>query len=82
MSIHSEKKEVIRMLKRFIPSLVLVAVGAILVTFSMTKQMNDTMLWILFIGGTVINLVGILFLYIRFQQFESSSTTKKEKTVK
>lgn len=59
------------MIRLFIPSIVLVVVGSLCITFSMTKIMSETVFWSLFLGGTVLNIIGVIVLYIRFQKNES-----------
>lgn len=67
------------MLKKFMPSIILIALGSLIITFSMTKQLESTALWLLFLGGTALNIVGILLLYFKFQQTDHFTIEKNNK---
>lgn len=64
------------MLKKFMPSVILIALGSLIITFSMTRQLEPTILWTLFFGGTFLNIFGIACLYRRFQQVDHITTGK------
>ncbi|MBQ0139160.1 MAG: hypothetical protein KBT36_07685 [Kurthia sp.] len=67
------------MLKIFAPSLTLVILGSLLVTFSMTKQMSEKVLLTLLIVGTTLNILGVVILYIRFQKMDFLERDKSQK---
>lgn len=67
------------MLKTLLPSIFLVIIGSLSITFSMTKQLEQSTIWIIFIGGTILNILGITLLYLRFQQLDQSELKKQHR---
>lgn len=66
------------MLKSFTPIVLLIACGSIGITFAMTHILQPKALWILFIGGTFLNIVGVILLYFKFQKL-NKITSKRSK---
>ncbi|GEK34213.1 hypothetical protein [Kurthia sibirica] len=56
------------MLKKFTSIVLLIASGSIAITFAITHSLQPTVFWTLFIGGTVLNIGGVLLLNSKFRQ--------------
>lgn len=70
------KQGVSSMLKKLLPSIILIIIGSLSITFSMTKQLDQSIIWIIFVGGTILNILGIGLLYLRFQQLDQIELKK------